>query len=189
MAGCGLDEVPHKRQTWPQKFSSVQFSSVTQSYPTLCDPMDYSMPGLPVHHQLPQLTQTYVHWVTDGIQPSHPLSSPFPSAFNLIQHQDLFKWFSSLHKVAKVLEFQLQHQPFQWIFRTDLNLIWNHLLLDINMHEHTPVRHTQLIVSTTSLHLILVTHCGRLGNMPLRCQLAVGTWAIYLPIHAQFPYL
>ena len=100
-------------------FSSVQFSSVTQSCPTLCDPMDCSMPGLPVHHQLLKLTQTHVHWVGDAIQPSHPLSSPSPPAFNLSQHQGLFQWVSSSHQVAKVLDFQLQHQSFQWIFRTD----------------------------------------------------------------------
>ena len=97
---------------------SVQFSSVTQSGLTLCDPMDSSMPGLPVHHQLPEFTQTHVHWVGDAIQPSHPLSSPSP-AFNLSQHQGLFIWVSSSHQVAKVLEFQLQHQSFQWMFRTD----------------------------------------------------------------------
>ena len=72
--------------------SSVQFSSVTQSCPTLCDPMDCNTPGLPVHHQLPEFTQTHVHWVSDAIQPSHPLSSPSPPAFNLSQHQGLFKW-------------------------------------------------------------------------------------------------
>ena len=81
--------------------------------------MDYSMPGLPVHHQLPKFTQTHVHWVSDGIQPSHPLLSPSPPALNLSQHQGLFKWVSSSHQVAKVLKFQLQHQSFQWIFRTD----------------------------------------------------------------------
>ena len=80
--------------------------------------MDYSTPGLPVHHQPLELTQTHVHWVGDAIQPSHPLSSPSPPAFNLSQHQGLFKWVSSSHQVAKVLEFQLQHQSFQWIFRT-----------------------------------------------------------------------
>ena len=98
-------------------FSSVQFSSVTQSCPTLCNPMNCSMPGLPVHHQLPEFAQTHVHWVGDVIQPSHPLPSPSPPALNLSQHQGLFKWVSSLHQVAKVLEFQ--HQSFQWIFRTD----------------------------------------------------------------------
>ena len=86
-----------------------QFSSVTQSCPTLCDPMDHSMPGLPVHHQLPEFTQTHVHWVGDAIQPSHPLSSPSPSTINRSQHQGLFNWVSSSHQVAKVLEFQLQH--------------------------------------------------------------------------------
>ena len=98
---------------------SVQFSSVAQLYPTLCNPMDCSMPGLPVHHQLLEFTQTHVPWIGDAIQPSHPLSSPSPSAFNLSQHQDLFKWVSSSHQVGKVLELQLQHQSFQWIFRTD----------------------------------------------------------------------
>ena len=99
--------------------SSVQFRSVAQSCPTLCDPMDCSRPGFPVHHQLLELAQTHVHWVGDAIQPSHPLSSPFPPAFNLSQHQGLFQWVSSLHQVAKVLELQLQHQSFQWIFKTD----------------------------------------------------------------------
>ena len=98
---------------------SVHFSSVAQSCLTLCDPVDCSMPGLPVHCQLPEFTQTHVRWVSDPIQPSHPLSSPSPPAFNLSQHQGLFKWVSSWHQVAKVLEFQLQHQSFQWIFRTD----------------------------------------------------------------------
>ena len=86
-----------------------QFSSVTQSCPTLCNPMDCSTPGLPVHHQLLEPTQTHVHWVGNAIQPSHPLSSPSPPALNLSQHQGLFKWVSSSHQVAKVLEFQLQH--------------------------------------------------------------------------------
>ena len=85
----------------------VQFSSVAQSCLTLCDPMDCSMPGLPVHHHLPKFTQTRVHWVGDAIQPSHPLSSPSPHAFSLSQHQGLFQWVSCLHQVAKVLKFQL----------------------------------------------------------------------------------
>ena len=99
---------------------SVQFSSVAQSCLTLCNPMNRSMPGLPVHHQLPESTQNHVHWVSDAIQPSHPLSSPSPPALNLSQHQDLFQWVSSSHQVAKVLEFQLKHHSFQWTFRTDL---------------------------------------------------------------------
>ena len=90
----------------------VQFSSVSQSCPTLCDHMNRSMPGLPVHHQLPEFTQTHAHWVGDAIQPSHPLLSPSPPAPNPSQHQDLFQWVNSSHEVAKVLEFQLQHQPF-----------------------------------------------------------------------------
>ena len=97
----------------------IQFSSVAQLCPTLCDPMGCSTPGLPVHLQLLEFTQTHVHWVYDAIQPSHPLSSPSPPAFSLSQHQGLFQWVSSSHQVAKVLGFQLQHQPFQWVFRTD----------------------------------------------------------------------
>ena len=89
---------------------SVQFSSVSQSCPTLCDPMNRSTPGLPVHHHLPEFTQTHVHWVGDAIQPSHPLSSPSPPALNLSRHGGLFKWVSSSHQVAKIFEFQLQHQ-------------------------------------------------------------------------------
>ena len=96
----------------------IQFSSVAQLCPTLCDPMNCSTPGLPVHHQLPELTQTHIHGVGDAIQPSHPLSSPSPLTFNLSHHQGLFKWVSSSHQAAKVLAFQLQHQSFQWIFRT-----------------------------------------------------------------------
>ena len=101
-------------------FSSVQFSSVTQSCLTLCDSMNRSTPGLPVHHQLPESTQTHAHRVGDAIQPSHPLSSPSPPAPNPSQHQGLFQWVNSSHEVAKVLEFQLQHQSFQWTSRTDL---------------------------------------------------------------------
>ena len=89
--------------------SSVQLLSRVQ----LCNLMDCSMPGFPVHHQLPELAQAHVHWVGDAIQPSHPLLSPSPLAFNLSQHQGLFQWVSSSHQVAKVLELQLQHQSFQ----------------------------------------------------------------------------
>ena len=118
-----------KKQSFPPAFqwylqetqerSTSQFSSVVQSCPTLCNSVNCSTPGLPVHYQLLEPTQTRVHWVGDAIQPSHPLSPPSPPAFNLSQHQGLFQWISSSHQVAKVLEFQLQHQSSQWIFRTD----------------------------------------------------------------------
>ena len=85
----------------------VQFSSVTQSCPTLCNFMHCSTPGLPVQHQLPEFTQTHVPLVSDAIQPSHPLPSPSPCAPNPSQHQSLFQWVNSSHEVAKVLEFQL----------------------------------------------------------------------------------
>ena len=96
---------------------NLQLSSVAQLYPALCDPMDCSTPGF--LGKLPELAQTHVHWASDAIQPSHPLSSPSPSAFNLSQHRGFFQGVSSSHQVAKVLEFQLQHQSCQWIFRTD----------------------------------------------------------------------
>ena len=95
-----------------------EFSSVSLPYFTLCNPMDCSTPGSPVHYQLPGLAQTHVHRVSDAIQPSHPVSSPSPpdSVFSSIR---VFSNESVLHKVAKVLELQLQHQYFQWIFRTE----------------------------------------------------------------------
>ena len=105
---------------WRWWLLNNQFSSVSQSCPTLCDPMDCSMPGLPGHHQLLELTQTHVHWISDAIQPSYPLSSPSLPTFNLSQHQGLYQWVSSSQQVAKILQFQLQHQSFQWILRTDL---------------------------------------------------------------------
>ena len=110
-----------RRTDFPAEiFISVQFSSVAQSCLTLCDPTNHSTPGLLIHHQLLEYTQTHVHWFGDAIQPSHPLSSPSPPAPNPSQHQSIFQWVNSLHEVAKVLEFQLQHQFFQWTPRTDL---------------------------------------------------------------------
>ena len=93
--------------------------SVVQSYPTLCNPRDCSTPGLPVPHHLPEFAQVHVHCIGDAIQPSHPLIPSSPSAFNLSQHQGLFQWASCLHQVTKILEFQLQHQSFQWVFKVD----------------------------------------------------------------------
>ena len=104
----------HKAYLW-----SAQFSSVAQSCPTLCDPMNRRMPSLPVHHHFPEFTQIHVHPVRDAIQPSHPRSSPSPAP-NLSQHQSLFQWVNSSHEVAKVLEFQLQHHSFQRNPRADL---------------------------------------------------------------------
>ena len=95
------------------------FSSVPQSCQPISSSMDCSTPGFPVHHQLSELAQTHIHWVSDAIQTFHPLSSSSPPAFNPFQVQGLFQRVSSSHQVAKVLEFQLQHQSFQWIFRTD----------------------------------------------------------------------
>ena len=105
---------------------TVQFSSVAQSCLTPCDPIDCSTPGLPVHHQLLEFTQTHLHCVSDAIQPPHPRSSPSPPIFNLSQHQGLFQWVSSSYQVATLSEFQLSHQSFQWRLRTDL--LWDGLV-------------------------------------------------------------
>ena len=93
---------------------SVQFCSVAQSWPTLCDPMNRSTPGLPVYHQLPEITQAHVHRVGDAIQPSHPLSSHSRPAPSPSQRQSIFQWVNYSHEVAKVLDFQLQNQSLQW---------------------------------------------------------------------------
>ena len=108
-----------EKANWDRSSSSSS-TSIAHSCPTLCDPMNRSMPGLPVYHKLPDFTQTHAHQVGEAIQPSHPLSSPSPPAPNHSQHQGLFQWVNSSHEVAKVLEFQLQHQSFQWTPRTDL---------------------------------------------------------------------
>ena len=146
-----------------------QFGSVAQSYPTLCDFMDCSTPGLCVHHHLPQLAQTHVHQVSGAIQPSHPLSSLSPSAFSLPQHQSLFQGVSSSHQVAKGLEFQLQHQSFQWIFhflinplRISFRMDWFDLLavqgtLKSLLQHHSSeasilLRSAFLMVQLTSIH-------------------------------------
>ena len=108
-----LVDKANKRQMRRKMKQIIQFSSGAQSCPTPWDLIDCSTPGLPVHHQPSEFTQTHLHCVGDTIQPSHPLSSPSPPAFNLSQHQGLFQGVSSSHLVAKVLEFQLQHQSFQ----------------------------------------------------------------------------
>ena len=97
-----------------------RLSSVAQLRPTICNLMNHSTPGLPIHHQLPEFTQTHVHWLSDAIQPSHPLSSPSPPAHNPSQHQSLFQWVSFSHVVAKVLDFQFQNHSFQRNPRADL---------------------------------------------------------------------
>ena len=117
-----IEELKNKQTEMNSTLEGInsRISSVAQSCPTICNSMGYNMPGLPVH-QLPEFTQTHIHWVGDAIQPFHSLSSPSPPAFNFSEHQGLFQRVTSSHQVAKVLEFQLQHQSFQWIFRTDFH--------------------------------------------------------------------
>jgi len=108
----------------PYTTTRKTISSVARSRPTLCNPMDRNTSGFPAHHQLLEHAQTHVHLVGDAIQLSYPLLSSSLPAFNLSQHQGLFHWVSSLHQVAKILKRQLQHQAFQWIFRTDFFQDW-----------------------------------------------------------------
>ena len=106
--------------------NTVQFSCSAASW--LCNPMDCSTPGFSLHHHLLEFAQTQVHWVGDAIQPSHPLSSPSPSAFSFSQHQGLFLWVSSSHQVAKGLKFQLQHQSCQYSGLISFRMDWLDLL-------------------------------------------------------------
>ena len=113
---------PWSQELVDEKERAVWISATvvqSHSYAWLCSPMDCSMPGLPVLHHHPELAQTHAHWVSDAIPPSHPLPPPSPPASSLSQHQGLSQWLSSSNQVAEVLELQLQHQSFQWIFRTD----------------------------------------------------------------------
>ena len=121
-AGPASREELRQNQVIP--LGSVQFSHSVVSYCLWPYGLQHARP--PFHHQLQEFTQTHLHWVGDAIQPSHPLLSPSPPAFNLSQHQCLFQWVSSSHQVAKVLELQLQHQQqsFQWIFGTDFLEDW-----------------------------------------------------------------
>ena len=145
---------PHNYQDpfylWKSIISSVQSLSCVW----LCDTMDCSTPGFPVHHQLPELAQTHVHWVSDTIRPSHPLSYPSPPAFNLSQHQSLFQWISSSHQVAKVLEFQFQHQPGLISFRID----WLDLLAVQGTLRSSPTPQFKRINSSWLSFLYSPTH-------------------------------
>ena len=127
----------------PKNYLLLLFS---HSIMSLSDPMDHSTQGFPVLHHIPELAQIHVHRVSDSIQPSHPLSSPFPSAFNLSQHQGLFQWVSSSYQVAKGLELQLQHQYFQWIFRVDFHWIdWFDLLaVQVTLKKYIAISNSQV---------------------------------------------
>ena len=115
-----------ERVTWKLTFSSVQFSSVSQSCLTLCNPMNCSTPGLPVHHQLSEFTQTHVHWVSDAIQPCHRLSSPSPPAPNPSQHQSLFQWVNSSHETyITICEIDSQREFAVWLRKLKQGLCVN----------------------------------------------------------------
>ena len=130
---------------------SNQFSSVAQSCPTLCHSMDFSTAGFPVHYQLLELAQTHAHQVSDATQQSHPLSSPSPPASNISHHQGLFQWVSSPHQVAKVLEFQHQHQSFQWILRTDWVLLGLTGLISLQFKQYTYLNKNYLLLKMLTI--------------------------------------
>ena len=139
---------------------SDQIRSVSQSCPTLCQPMNRSLPGLPVHHQLPEFSETHVHRVSDAIQPSHPLWFPSPPAPSNSQHQSLFQWVNSSLEVAKVLEFQLQHHSFQRNPRADLfqnGLVGSHCS-PRDSQESSPTPHFKSINSSVLSLLHNPTH-------------------------------
>ena len=165
---------------------NIQFSSVTQLCLALSNPMDYSTPGFLIHHQPPQLAQTYAHWVGNAIQSSHPLSSPFPPAFNLSQHQGLFQGVSSSHQVAKVLELQLQYQSFQWIFRTDF--LWDWLIWSPcsprDSQESSPIPQFKSIDSLALNFMIQISHpymtTGKTITLTRRTLLAKSSLCIVI---------
>ena len=146
--------------------SSVQFSSVAQSCLTLWDSMDCSTPGLPVHQHLPEFAQAHVHRVGDAIQPpSHPPLFPSPPAFSLSQHQGLFQWVSSFHQVAEVLELQLQHSSFQWIFKTDFLYNWLVWSLVVQGTLKSLLQHQDSNYNKLLLHLCVPVHRSNFGTL------------------------
>ena len=154
--------------------------SVTQWCPTLCKPMDCSMTDFPVLYHLPELAQIHVHWVSDVIQPSCPVSSPPAPAFNLSQHQDLFQWVASFYQVAQVLELQLQHQSFQWIFRT-------HFLWDGLVWSPSSPRDSQLLHTTVQKHQFYGSQPSLCSNILIHtCLLEKPLLWLYRPLSAKW---
>ena len=141
--------------------------------------MNRNTPGLPVHHHLPEFTQTHVHWVSDAIQPSHPLSSPSPPALNLSQLPGIFQWVSSPHQADKVLEFQLQHQSSQWTPRTERILAY--LLLSYSRSYWKPV------LSTVSSNCPAQTLVSSSSSLPSwSSPLLLLTWIIAVAFQHNF---
>ena len=148
---------------------SLQFSSVTKLCLILCDPMDCSMPGLPVHHQLSEFTQTHVHWVSDAIQPSQPLSSPSPPTFNLSQHQCLFKRVSSSHQVAKELDFSFSISPSNEYSRL---ISFRRDWLDLLAVQRWGMAH--LLIALSSLSVCLSVQMS--GNSVFECPTSLSCY-------------
>ena len=144
----------------PREPISDSVQSLSYICPTLWDPMDCSSLSFPVYHQQLELTQTHVHRVGDAIQPSHPLSSPSLPAFSLSQHQGVFQWVSSSHQVAEVLEFQLQHQSFQWIFSVSFRIDWFDLLVVQETLKSLLQHHSlkTLVLQSSSFFMVQLSH-------------------------------
>ena len=153
---------------------------VTKSYLTLCNPMVCSMPSFPVLHYFPWFAQTHLHQISDTIQPSHPLSPPSPPAFNLSQHQGLFQWVGSLHQVAKILELQLQHQSFHWVFRVSFRIDWFDLLVSRDSQESSPAPQFESISSSA----FCLSYCPALTPIhvywePWLCGPLLAKWLLF----------
>ena len=143
--------------------------------------MDCSTPGLPVHHQPSEFTQTHAHQVGDAIQPSHPLLSPSPPTFNLSQHQGLLKWVSSSHQVAKEMEFQLQHQSFQWILRTDLlSGVISPLISSSILGTCQPGGSIFQCPIFLPFHTVMFSRCHNLSPKEVLSQMGVRGWERFL---------
>ena len=144
--------------------------------------MDCSTPGLPVHHQLLEFTQTHIHWVGDAIQPSHPLFSPSLLAFNPSQHQGLFQWVNSSHQMANVFELQLQHQSFQWLFGVDFLqdwLVWS-LCTKTDFQESSPAQFKRINSSALTLEPKEIKSITTSNFSPSICYKVMGLDAMIL---------
>ena len=163
--------------------SSVQFSSGTQSCPTLWDPMNRSTPGLPVHHQLLESTQTHVHRFGDAIQPSHPLSSPSPPAPNLSQHQGLFKWVSSSHQLAKVFSFNISSSK-EYSELISLRMDWLDLLADSGTLKSLLQHHSSKasVIQCSAFFIVQLSH----PYMTTENTIALTIWTFVSKVVAQF---
>ena len=176
MASCLVSEHFIWGKLFPNRWTEKAIVVQSLSHVRLCNPMNCSMPAFPVLHYLLELAQTHVHWVSDAIQPSHPLLPPSSPVLNLSQHQGLFQWVNHLHQVAKVLELQLQDQSFQWIFRVNVfqdRLVWSPCSLR-DSQESSPTPQFEGIDS--SVHSLLYGNIFIQNAAALHLEKKQGWW-------------